>query len=422
MATTPPMEDARRALVQRVIASAALRRSRRLQDLLRYLVEQSEGPAAALDEAAIAAVVLGRSDFDESAAGLVRAQASLLRKKLAEYFEGEGAQEPLLIEVAMATYLPVFRPREAAPLKPAVEASRRARLQLRLLAATCALLLVVVTGLVAARLRDGRHSALPHRPEVERLWRQMFDNGRSTTIVVGDSGLPLMQDLLGGQLALSDYQQERMVVINEERVEPVESRRLFGRMLYQRQTPMADVILAGRALQLLAVQGLPGDVVLARVAARPLFETDNVIVTGPRRANPWLELVEPRLNFSTRFDEPTRTAFLDNRDPRPGEAPTYAVEWSKHGYCRVAYMPGLHGAGTVLVVSGTDMGSTEAGADFITSEHWVRELRSRLGVFEGQPTPYFEVLLGATLVTTATSAPELVAVRRSSQTFDPKVP
>jgi hypothetical protein len=420
-AVEPPgsAADLRRALVQRVNESSGFRRSRRLQDLLLYLVEHTEGDTTALDDAAIAADVLERSDFDESAAGLVRAQVSLLRKKLAEYFDGEGAHEPLVIEVALVTYQPVFRSREVARPDAAADAPRPAQ---HLLVATGVLLLAAVAWLVGARMPDGRPSALPQRPHVDELWRQMFDNRRHTSIVMADSGLPLMQDLLGSQIPLADYRQDRLVAINEERVQPVESRRLFGRMLYQRQTPMADVILASRSQQILAALGLSADAVLARVATRPLLETDNVILSGPRRANPWLELLEPRLNFTSRFDEASRTAFLDNRHPDPGEAPTYVVRWGEQGYCRVAYLPGLNGAGTVLIVSGTDMGSTEAGADFITSEHWVQELRSRLGAREREPWPYFEVLLGTSLVTTTSSAPELIAVRRPSRTFDAKAP
>ena len=57
------------------------------------------------------------------------------------------------------------------------------------------------------------------------------------------------------------------------------------------------------------------------------------------------------------------------------------------------------------------MTSTEAGGDFITSEHYVRELLTRLQVVENRPIPFFEVLLRSTLVINSASAPELVAYR-----------
>jgi hypothetical protein len=47
----------------------------------------------------------------------------------------------------------------------------------------------------------------------------------------------------------------------------------------------------------------------------------------------------------------------------------------------------------VLLISGTDVVSTEAGARFVTSEDSVRQLRQKLALRPGEPFPHFEVLL-----------------------------
>jgi hypothetical protein len=63
-----------------------------------------------------------------------------------------------------------------------------------------------------------------------------------------------------------------------------------------------------------------------------------------------------------------------------GEEPRYVVKWDSLGYCRVAYLPNLDATGSILIISGTDLSSSDAGAEFITSERWVRHLRSALAV------------------------------------------
>jgi len=53
-----------------------------------------------------------------------------------------------------------------------------------------------------------------------------------------------------------------------------------------------------------------------------------------------------------------------------------------------------------------------AGAEFVTSERWVKELLSRLAVEEGDdPIPHFEVLLRAQLALGAVTSFEIVAHR-----------
>ena len=64
-----------------------------------------------------------------------------------------------------------------------------------------------------------------------------------------------------------------------------------------------------------------------------------------------------------------------------------------------------------MIISGTEMGSSEAGVEFITTERWVRQLRTMLGVAGKQPAPYFEVLLRTHLVISAAPSFEIVAYR-----------
>ncbi|MGB9610518.1 MAG: hypothetical protein ACPL7M_06050, partial [Bryobacteraceae bacterium] len=81
------------------------------------------------------------------------------------------------------------------------------------------------------------------------------------------------------------------------------------------------------------------------------------------------------------------------------------------GYCRVAYLPSLKPGGTALLISGTDVNSSDAGVDFITRESSVTDLRRRLGAASGR-VPHFEVLLKTYLACSSVARYELLSVRR----------
>jgi hypothetical protein len=94
-----------------------------------------------------------------------------------------------------------------------------------------------------------------------------------------------------------------------------------------------------------------------------------------------------------------------------GEEPWYRAEWRRVGYCRVVYRPNLKRTGVTMLISGSDVISTEGGARFATSEEWMRQLRQKLGLKAGEPFPYFEVLLRTKIVNNTVPSFDLVAYR-----------
>jgi hypothetical protein len=101
------------------------------------------------------------------------------------------------------------------------------------------------------------------------------------------------------------------------------------------------------------------------------LQSHNLILVGTRRTNPRVELFEDQLNFRSVFQEkPTMLASFQNRSPLPGESPTYVVRRLQQGYCRLAFLPNPTRSGNLLLVSGTDMASSEAAGQFISSERF----------------------------------------------------
>ena len=259
-------------------------------------------------------------------------------------------------------------------------------------------------------LRHRLGAGLERRPTVDRLWKQMFGNGRPVYLVLADSNLTMLEYVLRRQLSPLEYLQKQFPVPVGMVCDPAASE-VVSHLMSRQFTSIADASLTRHLGLLNAVHGFPTHVISAQDAYPHHLKSSHAVLAGSRRSNPWLELFEDRLNFRSRFDEARRVAYLENMDPRPGEERTYESKQDELGYCRVAYLPNLGGTGSVLILSGTEMASTEAAVDFITSERWLREIRDTLQVAERGRFPHFEVLLRTHLVSFAAPKFEVVAVR-----------
>ena len=104
------------AHLDRVLASTIFQRSERIKRLLSFLVlETLLGRGDRLNEYSIASEVFNRGgSFDPAHDTIVRVEARRLRQKLAEFYEGPGADSPVRIEVARG-YKPEFRYRAGKP-------------------------------------------------------------------------------------------------------------------------------------------------------------------------------------------------------------------------------------------------------------------------------------------------------------------
>ena len=100
--------------IDQIIKSHSLRGSESLCKLLQYLAKQSlYHPDAPLKEYQIATEVYGRhADFDPQSDSTIRVQAGRLRLKLAEYYAGEGATDPIVVRIPKGSYHLVFEPRQ----------------------------------------------------------------------------------------------------------------------------------------------------------------------------------------------------------------------------------------------------------------------------------------------------------------------
>jgi Malectin domain len=157
-----------RAELQTVLHSHVFSRSPALSHLLSYLCEKTfAGETDQIKEYSVAVDVFDRQDsFDQDTDSIVRVQANRLRKRLSEYYSGEGAGHALHITIPVGQYVPMFQrvvaedvPTGNLPEPAEPGASSRRNTQAFLLMGAAALLLCGLV--VAAFLVGKRHKSEP---------------------------------------------------------------------------------------------------------------------------------------------------------------------------------------------------------------------------------------------------------------------
>jgi hypothetical protein len=398
------------ALLERVAASGQLKRSARLQELLFYIGKRYlKDGCDRVHEQEIGAQVFKRPEsYDTAFDNIVRTNVSDLRKRIEAYFQGEGASEPLIVEIPRGGYTPVFRRRareaESAPTPPAEIPARTGQpnevAAQPLPAATHRSWMpaaLVVSGALAAAFAIGclllwsQLSALRHslfawqaRPSVAAFWSELLNANPDTDIVVSDTGIGMVQALSQQTFPLDQYLSHSYVgQLQSENFSPDMHAALNRIMAWNLASP--DEFSLARRILALDPLGKKIHLYNARNYMPDLIKRDNVILIGARKSNPWDELFDNRLNFITEFDSPR----VVNRVPAAGEQLVYPTSASV-GYCVVAYLPKTDQTGMVLLIEGTNAEATEAAGDFLLSEDQLSGFKRMLHVAK---LPYFQVLL-----------------------------
>jgi hypothetical protein len=407
------------AELERVLDSQAFRSSQRAQRLLRHLIERTlAGDPEGLRERTLGIEVFGRdSDYDTTRDAIVRVAANDVRKRLIQYYTDRNSEDsPGSVKIGLhaGSYIPEFCQVAAEHRKSLQLAEKPGALRWR---GRWTMVVLALAGVSVVALALWIRAAVSERageamPTVDLFWSQMFPRGRRACLVLSDANLTVFQPMLHRSLTLREYSSRDFNSILTRELASAEQRQFAGVLMGPRYfTCVADSDMALKVGALNRAHHVETDLVFARDFEVQYFDTDNVILLGSQRANPWLGLFEPQLNFQTVYQEEPQMAFLKNVAPQRGEPEVYTGRWQVMGFCRVAFLPNLKRNGNVLIISGTEMLSTLAGGEFITSERWLQRFRGMLGQQARERFPYFEVLLRAQLVTQSAPKMEIVAYR-----------
>ena len=422
--------DDRWALAQRIVASQCFMKAPQLREILVYLTRKVvEDNPSGISEYEVGCNVLGRrADFNPNEDNIVRVQVRHLRKKLEDFFNSEGRDEPVLLTIPKGAYVPHFVPR---PLVTAAEAESAAGEEQRAAAegprsaipsATMelrkktpfwnwiglgglAVLAIALAGTAFLfwRQKEELRAQIPAgearvSAADDVLWARFFAPGQPVSVVVADTCLVMLQDILNADIPLRDIAANAGMA---KLVDGVQDPKLKAalKLIAQRQyTSLGDVNVAARVIALSERYNARPRIRYARYLDTREFMTGNFMLIGSRRGLPWMQLFEPQLNFYLEQDSKTHSYRFLNRSPKAGEqlhygalTPGSSVEQS---YADIAILPNLTATGYVLIVSGITMEATEAAGELVASNEFSATLAKMLGERPaGRSLPYAEILL-----------------------------
>lgn len=429
-----PPSEACWALLERILASPQLRRAARLREFLLYVGHRSikEG-LEQIHEQEIGANVFGRAaDYDTSLDNIVRVNASELRKRIDDYFESDGASEPLIMEIPRGSYKPVFRPRtfesslkadrhleeigsiNSSPELVEAMPQARHRVERGLLVVAAALIVVLATGCYLLWrenrvLKRSAENTWQSTPALGSFWSEILSTRPNTDIILADTSFALVEDITRRSIPLSDYL-SRNYVNKAQAPDLSQDRRADLVMVMQRNNGSLGDFRAAQKILALDPPGKNFHMYSARDYTPALVKQDNIILIGARKSNPWDDLLENSMNFIAAYDPNRSVDYIRNKAPAAGEQETYEASPppSNNGYAVVAYLPNPEQAGKAIILAGTDSAATEGAGDFITSESKLVRLRQMLHV---TTLPYFEVLLKTTSLNGTPIDTQIVAYR-----------
>ena len=421
-------------LVSRVVASNVICKSARLRDLFLYLCNRVlDESVDDIHELELGHKVFGRPEhYDTATDNIVRVHASLLRKRLAEHFQTEGINEPLIIEIPRGNYAPIFRKRdrntivsdlpeshetpvslslpisleaEAASIHLLPNAASNPRTEISVwkfrvasfLALGFACLAVVLLVRTLNQRSHGIRAFLSSEPTVRQFWLDVFPQDASTQVVLDDASLDFYEEATGHPVALAEYFDRSYVRPAEEAAAAKHLDPSFAHaFLLRRQSNFAGVNLVSRLAQTAGALGSTANVQFARDFSFRQVKSGNIILLGTRQSNPWIQSFDSSLVLRWKFDPTLGIYYPIDRTAGSSELNKFHAdaEGASHdGYASIAFLPNLGGTGSVLIVSGSGGSAVSAALDFLNDESSMSQLHARLNPKTKDVFPYFEVLL-----------------------------
>ncbi|MCU1323970.1 MAG: hypothetical protein JWM43_3619 [Acidobacteriaceae bacterium] len=414
--------------VERVLASQQFVKSARLSAFLRYVGRRAlDGNIDEITEQQIGLHVFKRpADFNAGEDNIVRSSARQLRQRLALYYQEDGKDDAIRIEVPRGGYVPVFVdcPREVlqilAPAEsppaiaiPDLQAESpveptRGLLQRRLLllVAGITFLLGIATTILLQRWLNLQRQ---HHTVSHQLWSSLFVPGRNTLLVPGDAGLNMYNNLARTQVSVGDYITGAYL---REPAAQTPAGYLWSPFAERRYTSIVDLNFTDRLREVPEFLADHYSVRFARDIHVSDFRNANVILTGAPTYNPWIELFDNNLNFHIIYDGATNKIRVVNRSPRAGEKSEYA--WtaddpSHRGYAYIALVDNLQGVGKVLLIEGTTMAGVDAADAFLLNDKRMPDILKQATTTSELNN--FELLLEASVIDGSSPDAKVIATR-----------
>jgi hypothetical protein len=426
-------DDPRWSLAQRVVSGSHFARSPLLTRFLLYVTAETlEGRGKDITEHQIGVHVFDRRPgYSTIEDNIVRNYARQLRKRLAEFFAGEGSSETLRIEIPLGGYVPVFVPasehhpaaemctlpvslsihaQPAEPLTTVPSADLRRRWKHWLVAATAiaaySTALVWITWLFSARVNAPQPR--PAEP-AHALWAALFNGQVNTYIVPADAGFNLLEDLSRRPLQLADYIKGNYLAlplagVDAHSADDLRSQHFTSFVDFQTVAALAHLPEFNQERTFLR---FPRDLRLDDL------KNASAVLIGSVGSNPWASIAENNANFRIVYRQGMQSATIINMSPQQGEAASYVSHWNEPAhetYALIAFMPNLGGNGRLLLLQGLDVAGTQAAAETLFHPATIAPILRQATRPDGS-LRFFEILLRSTSIDSNSTGTQVVASR-----------
>ncbi len=427
--------DPRWQVAKNAVASRYFARSPLLSRFLLYIVAEAiEGRSNEITEHQIGVKVFERpAHYRTLEDNIVRNYARQLRRRLNDYFSGEGATELLHIDIPLGGYVPLFTgpaennarpeivertapqtaitesdslPSEASREQMTAPHSRRIRSLLWLGIYTAVVILLAWWG--GAHYRQSAEKASPATPTAS-LWNALFSGPLTTYIVPADAGLNLIEDITHKPLQLAayidgDYLKSALPQVDSHSAEDLRT---------QNFTSFVDLQIISSLARLTqfnprrAVLRFPRDLRLDDL------KNANAVILGSVGSNPWASIAEGKANFRIVYDNRMGGATIANAHPIAGESAQYVSHWNEPAhetFALISYLPSLGGDGHLLIVQGLDVAGTQAAGEALFRPELIAPVLKQATRADGT-VRNFEILLRASSIESSATGTAIIGNR-----------
>ncbi len=407
---SPEDKEAVLLQVERLLGSAHFKSSRRYTDLLRFVVQQTiEGHADILKERTLGIEVFGREPgFDTSGDSIVRVAAAEVRKRIAQYYQEEGHEHELRVDLPSGSYVAHFRlPPDASPASarapeadepdrpgPPADAAHGNAFHFRgkmLLIVAATFLLIAIAVLVVRR--DSSDTGF------NRFWGPVLDPSTSVMICVGTvepahitpdfrNRFPAqMADTINGTVDSSVIDTERQDWPAVSWIDAVELTRITEMLARHHKT-----------VQLRSAE----NVTLADLRKGP------VILLGVLE-NSWTLRLISKLRFHPRMDFATQKMWIE--DAQHPERKDWSAPWgvaysdSHDDYALVTRCMNPLSGQVSIVIGGLGLHASQAAGEFVTNPAFMNSLSGDLR----DPNRNMQIVLKINVINGEAGPPQVVA-------------
>jgi len=449
-------EEMRQAL-DRVLNSKHFVHAPMKQRFLRLTCDfHLNGRGGDLNEYLIGREVFDRDDsYNPATDPIVRVGAHGVREKLALYYQKEGADDEIRIDIPIGSYEPAFIRRgqaqrfEAAPILSAEAeigrqsqgevnaesatgqsrvAGRKRTLAMRIVVAALSIAVIVLL-VINFGLREKAESQalalVKHRDSYGAVWAPFLKSDKPTLLILSN---PTVHRAMNGAdpealarraIKLSQEQAAMLTSASGGRLPIRQDQPLQLVPAFNMYTGIGEAIGVYRISSLLQAAARQTILKQSRSVGPEDLRDHDQILLGSVYSNQWSKPLSIKENFVY-----TARTTIENLAPAPGEQHEYRAVFDERtgnlleDYALITVTPGVTGERTVMVLAGIFSEGTEAAAEFVTNASYLSELNQRLRqlIPQAGPPRHYQALLKVRVENSFPTKISLLTVRELQTT------